>query len=77
MQGTKNIIGGRMRQARNMEKPKATQKDITARLQVIGISLSESSVAKIEQGLRPVTDIQLMAIAKVLKVTAAWLLGEK
>lgn len=77
MQGEKNLIGGRMRVARLREKPRATQKDISARLQTAGVNLSESSVGKIEKGLRPVTDLQLVAIAKALKVSAAWLLGEE
>ena len=76
MKGEKNLIGDRLRLARLMENPKATQSDISARLQVIGISLSASSVGKIELGLRPVTDIQLVALAKALKVSTSWLLGE-
>ncbi|MDQ5983011.1 MAG: hypothetical protein RUMPE_00774 [Eubacteriales bacterium SKADARSKE-1] len=72
----RNIIGPRMREARLLEKPKATQKDISARLELDGIYLSESSIGKIELCIRPVTDIQLVAIAKVLKTSAAWLLGE-
>ena len=61
MKGEKNLIGDRLRLARLMENPKATQSDISARLQVIGISLS---------------DIQLVALAKALKVSTSWLLGE-
>ena len=73
----KNIIGVRLRQARLAEVPKATQKDISARLEVLGIYLSDSSIGKIEAGTRPVTDIQLMAFASALKVSAAWLLQEE
>lgn len=76
MKGKKNFIGPRMRLARLSEVPKATQKDISARLQVLGVQLSESSIGKIEGGIRPVTDIQLVYIAKALKVSCAWLLGE-
>lgn len=76
MQGKRNFIGPRMRLARLSEVPKATQKDISARLQVLGLQLSESSIGKIEGGIRPVTDIQLIYIAKALRVSCAWLLGE-
>ncbi|MBC8570658.1 helix-turn-helix domain-containing protein [Zongyangia hominis] len=76
MKEDKNLIGMRLRQARLSESPKATQKDISARLQVLGIKLTDSSIGKIEAGTRPVTTIQLVALAKVLKVSAAWLLGE-
>ncbi len=72
----KNVCGARIREARLSEVPKATQKDISARLQLQGINMSESSVGKIELGLRPITDIQLIAFAKALKVSCAWLLGE-
>lgn len=66
-----------MKLARLREKPKATQADISARLAVLGVYLSPSSIGKIEAGLRPVSDIQLLAIAHALNVSAAWLLGEK
>ena len=72
----KNICGARIRQARLSEIPKATQKDISARLQLQGINISESSVGKIELVIRPITDVQLMAFAKALKVSCGWLLGE-
>lgn len=72
----RNAIGDRVREARLAEKPKATQEDISARLAVIGITLSASSIGKIEAGTRPVTDLQLIALAKVLKTSVAWLIGE-
>lgn len=72
----RNAIGFRLRQARLAEKPKATQEDISARLAVIGVTLSASSIGKIETGARPVTDLQLIALAKVLKRSVAWLVGE-
>ena len=72
----KNVCGARIREARLSEIPKATQKDISARLQLQGLNISESSVGKIELGLRPITDIQLIAFSKALKVSCAWLLGE-
>lgn len=76
MDAKKNRIGNRLREARLSERPKATQEDVSARLAIMGVSLSASSIGKIENGTRPVTDIQLCALAKALKVTPAWLLGE-
>lgn len=73
----KNVIGPRIREARLSEKPVATQQDISARLDVLGITLSASSIGKIENGTRPVTDIQLLGFAKALKVTTSYLLGEE
>lgn len=72
----KNVCGVRIREARLSEVTKATQKDISARLQLQGLSISESSVGKIEIGLRAITDIQLIAFTKVLRVSCAWLSGE-
>lgn len=71
----RNLIGKRLRQARLAEKPKASQADIGARLAVQGITLSANSIGKIEMGTRPVTDIQLIAFSKALKVPVTWLLG--
>ena len=73
----RNIIGVRLKNARLSEKPKATQKDISARLEIEGINLSDSTIGKIENGTSAVTDIQLMAFAKVLKVSPVWLLTGK
>ena len=73
----RNLVGSRIRQARLAEKPRMTLADLSARLEVLGISLSISSIAKIERGERIVTDVQLVALAKALKVSALWLLGLK
>ena len=71
---SRNLIG-RLRQARLAERLRATLSDVSARLEVLGVNLSISSIAKIERGERIVTDIQLVALAKALKVSPAWLLG--
>jgi transcriptional regulator with XRE-family HTH domain len=65
----KNFVGERIRAARLAEKPPATQKDISARLELYEETLSASSIGKIENGTRPVTDLQIIAFAKALKVT--------
>ena len=53
-----------------------TQGDLIARLQVLGIMMDQSTLPKIENQQRPVTDIELVALAKALKVSTGWLLGE-
>ena len=73
----RNIAGERIRLARISEKPPATQKDISARLEIIGVTLSDSAIGKIEHGTSAVSDLQVIAFAKVLKVTAAWLMQEE
>lgn len=71
----KNLIGNRVRQARHKTKPKVTQTDLLARLAVRGINLEKTTISKIEAKTRPVTDIELVAIADALGVSVLWLLG--
>jgi len=73
----RNVIGKRVYQARKKATPPITQSDLIARLQLSGIMMDQSTLSKIENGQRPVLDIEIIALAKALKVTSAWLLGEK
>lgn len=73
----RNLIGDRVREARLSTKPKITQKDLLARLEVRGINLEKTTISKIESKTRSVTDIELVAIADSLNVSIKWLLGIK
>ncbi|GAI51322.1 unnamed protein product [marine sediment metagenome] len=72
----RNIIGKRVRLARERAKPLITQTDLAARLQIEGLRLERVTISKIETGYREVTDVETVAIAKALGVTVSWLLGE-
>jgi len=72
----KNIVGTRVRQARKAVRSPVTQTDLAARLQLLGIVIDQSGLSKIESGQRPVSDVEVVALAKALKVSAAWLLEE-
>ena len=72
--GKRNIVGARVRQARKIAKPPITQVDLVARLQLLGVVIDQSGLSKIENGQRPVSDIEVVALAKALKVSVAWLL---
>lgn len=72
----RNVVGPRVRQARRLSTPRVSQVDLAARLQLQGLKIDQSAVSKIEQGHRPVLDLEVVALAKALKVSAAWLLGE-
>ncbi len=72
----RNIVGPRVRQARRVAKPKITQRDLVARLQVLGVMIDQSGLSKIENGQRPVSDIEVVALARALKVSPASLLEE-
>jgi len=50
--------------------------ELAARLQLLGITIDRSAIAKLETGRRPVSDIEVAAIAKVLKVPIPWLFEE-
>ena len=65
-----------MRQARKTAKQPITQIDLVARLQVLGTMIDQSALSKIENGQRPVTDIEVVALAKALKISVAWLFEE-
>jgi transcriptional regulator with XRE-family HTH domain len=74
----KNIVGTRIKKARENAKPPITQKDLVARLQFHRVKIDQSAISKIESGERPVSDIEVKAIAKALKVSVAWLIeGDK
>jgi transcriptional regulator with XRE-family HTH domain len=72
----RNIVGPRVRKARKIAKPQITQLDLVARLQSLGLSIDQSALSKIENGQRPVTDIEVAALAKALKVSVSWLFDE-
>ncbi len=59
-----------------MVRPPITQKDLVARLQVLGLKVDQSTISKIEQGIRPVSDFEVVVLAKALKVSPAWLLEQ-
>ena len=72
----RNVVGNRVREARKQVKPSIAQKDLVARLQVLGLKVDQSTISKIEQGVRPVFDFEVVALAKALKVSITWLLEE-
>ena len=67
----RNIVGLRIRKVR--KGLKITQMELAAQLQLLGITIDRSGIAKIEGGRRPVSDIEVAAIARILKVSISWL----
>lgn len=73
---SRNVIGLRVRQARN--ELDLTQDQLSGRLAGLMVTLDRAAVAKIELGLRCVYDFEIVGLATVLKVGTHWLLtGEK
>ncbi len=71
--GNRNIIGARVTLARKKQNMK--QIELLAKLQLKGIELSTPALSLLEGQKRPVSDIELNAIADVLNVSVDWLLG--
>ena len=72
---SRNIIGDRIREARQLFDPPLTQDQLAGRLAKSGIQLDRVALAKVENGLRCAFDFEVKALAAVLKVDANWLLG--
>lgn len=67
MLGMQNITGKNIQSIRKNKN--LTQEDLAIRLQIHGLGHTRSTIAKIENGLRRVTDIELQVIAKALEVS--------
>ena len=73
--GDRNIVGARVTEARLAQGMK--QNELLARLQTAGIDMSTPAVSLLEGQKRPVSDIELNALADILKVSGDWLLGRE
>ena len=73
----KNILGPKIRKARKIANPSISQKDLVARLQVLGYSIDQSGISKIENGERNLLDFEVKAFAQALKVTPGWLFEDE
>lgn len=71
----KNIVGKRVKQARTQFQPKMTQASLAGKLQLADWDIDRAGVSKIEMGIRQVTDVELMTLARVLQVSPLWLLN--
>jgi len=67
-------VGSRIKTAR--KESHMSQMELAARLQVMGIVIDRSAIAKVETGRRPVSDIEAAAIARILSVHIEWLFAE-
>lgn len=73
----KNLVGPRVRQSRVSRRPSLTQAELSARLEVAGIHIDRAGISKIENQERTVTDKELSALAKALRVSVNWLLANE
>lgn len=73
--GNRNLIGARVTEARNAQGMK--QIELLAKLQLSGIDISSPALSLLEGQKRPVSDIELNALATILNVSVEWLLGRE
>lgn len=71
--GNRNIIGARVTEARQAQGMK--QIELLTKLQLAGIDISSPALSLLEGQKRPVSDIELNALASILNVSVDWLLG--
>lgn len=71
--GRNNLCGVRIAEIR--KSMGISQRELADRLQVTGLDVDKNAVQRIEAGKRFVTDIELVALAKVLNVTVEQLIG--
>jgi hypothetical protein len=72
---SRNIIGRRVKQARQGFVPPLTQDQLSGRLAGEGVQLDRVALSKVESGLRSAFDFEVKGLAKILNVDANWLLG--
>ena len=72
-----NISGVNIARIRKGMSPTVSQRGLADSLQLQGIDVDKNAVQRIECGKRFVTDIELVAIASVLKVSVMDLLKEE
>lgn len=71
--GDRNLIGARVTEARKAQGMR--QVELLAKLQLAGIDMSVPALSLLEGQKRPVSDIELNALADILNVSVNWLLG--
>jgi len=73
--GDKNIIGSRVVAIRKSKGIK--QREFLARLQTLGLDVSQTSLSRLEGQYRLVQDYEVVMIAKALEISVGYLLGEE
>lgn len=73
--GDRNMIGARVTKARKNLGMK--QVELLTKLQAAGIDISIPALSLLEGQKRPVSDLELNALADILKVSVDWLLGRE
>ena len=73
--GDRNIVGEKVTKARR--KIGMKQIELLSKLQTAGVDMSVPALSLLEGQKRPVSDIELNALADILGVSVDWLLGRE
>jgi len=73
--GNRNMIGARVTEARKNRGMK--QIELLSKLQTNGIDISTPALSLLEGQKRPVSDLELNALANILNVSVDWLMGRE
>ncbi len=63
-----NIAGLNIKNIRQAQIPKMSQRALAEKMQLVGIDLDKNAIQRIESGERFITDIELLHFSKVLNV---------
>lgn len=66
--GKNNICGEKIAELRKNTAPKLSQRMLAEKLQLLGIDVDKNAIQRIESGQRFVTDLELLALAKVFNI---------
>ena len=66
--GKNNICGKKIAELRKNSIPKLSQRMLAEKLQLLGIDVDKNAIQRIESGQRYVTDLELLAFARVFGI---------
>jgi len=75
--GRNNICGEKVYEFRKAQTPKMSQRILAEKLQLLGIDVDKNAIQRIESGQRFVTDIEIVALAKIFGISSDELIGLK
>ena len=75
-EGKNNLCGDTIRRLRLCYPTKLSQRALADKMQLIGIDIDKNAIQRIECGKRFVTDIELVAFAKIFNTTVDDLLKQ-
>ena len=74
--GNNNLCGASVMRLRKAAVPKMSQRVLAEKLQLHGVDVDKNAIQRIECGKRFVTDIELISICKVFRITPDKLLQD-